>query len=250
MESMFEKHPVFEEPPETAHIWRYMSFGKYVSLLSRQALYFCRADRLQDMYEGRLPKPTYEGTHEWLRAGYDDTRHNTILNCWSLGEYESVALWHIYVPSREGVAIRSSFGRLKDSFRAEGMFQEARAHIGLVCYIDFNQHDFVGPDRTAFNAFIPLMHKRLYFEYEREVRAVISGLGTHFLDSVIRKSEGLYVPISLSGLIESVHVAPEAPLWFLEIVRHTTEFHGLDPALVIQSGLDEPPPGYGNAGGD
>ena len=246
MESMFERHPAFEEPPETAHVWRYMSFGRYVSLLSRQALYFCRADKLQDIYEGRLPKPTYEGTHERLRAGYEDKRHNTILNCWSLGEYESVALWHIYVPSHEGVAIRSSFGRLKDSFRVESLYQDARVHIGLVRYIDFNQHDFVGPDRTAFNTFIPLMHKRRYFEYEREVRAVISGLGTSLLDTLIRQSDGLYVPISLSGLIESIHVAPDAPFWLLEVVRHTTKIYGLDPALVIQSGLDEPPPGYGS----
>ena len=90
------------------------------------------------------------------------------------------------------------------------------------------------------------MHKRRYFEYEREVRAVISGLGTSLLDTLIRQSDGLYGPISLSGLIESIHVAPDAPFWLLEVVRHTTKIYGLDPALVIQSGLDEPPPGYGS----
>ena len=46
---MYERHPVFEEPIEEATLWRYMSLGRLISLLSHQALYFCRVDRLQDV---------------------------------------------------------------------------------------------------------------------------------------------------------------------------------------------------------
>lgn len=106
---MYEKHPVFEEPVEEATLWRYMTLGRLISLLSRQALYFCRVDKLQDVFEGRLSKPTYDLMDPHFRAIFEGTRVSTILSCWSIGEYESVALWKTYVPHGEGVVLRSTF---------------------------------------------------------------------------------------------------------------------------------------------
>jgi hypothetical protein len=240
---VYEKHPVFEEPVEEATLWRYMTLGRLISLLSHQALYFCRVDELQDVFEGRLPKPTYDLTDPHLRTAYEDTRVSTILSCWSIGEHESVALWKTYVAHGEGVALRSTFARLRDSFRPVGLFEEARVHIGLVRYVSFDEHNFVGSDGLAFNAFVPLVHKRPYFEYEREVRAAISGLGTHFLGTVIRQTPGMYVPVDIKGLIAAVHVPPEAPEWFKDAVTAAMERFGLDPMLVRQSAVDAPPPG-------
>ena len=35
-----------------APVWRYMDLDKFQSLLKEKALYLCRADRLQDRFEG------------------------------------------------------------------------------------------------------------------------------------------------------------------------------------------------------
>jgi len=53
-------HPVFQQP-ENSHerIWRYMDFTKFVSLLHTKGLFFCRADKLGDPFEGSIPEPTY-----------------------------------------------------------------------------------------------------------------------------------------------------------------------------------------------
>ena len=40
--------------PAGATLWRYMSFAKFVALLDRESLFFSRADRLEDNFEGSL----------------------------------------------------------------------------------------------------------------------------------------------------------------------------------------------------
>lgn len=238
---MYEKHPVFLEPDETAQLWRYMTLGKFVSLLTKRALFFCRVDRLQDRFEGHLTRPTFDIVHPRLRVAYEQERSRSIVSCWTLLEHESVALWNTYVPQGEGVAILTSFARLRDSFRAEGFLKEARVHIGRIHYVDFQQHNFVGPDNTAFNGFVPLVHKRPYFRFESEVRALISGLGTHSLDQVIHQVDGLNVPVDVDLLIQEVRVAPGSPEWFLNAVREVAEALRFNGQRVLRSDVDVPP---------
>ena len=37
-------------------IWRYMNLKKFESLLNYRALFFCRADRFSDPFEGSIPR--------------------------------------------------------------------------------------------------------------------------------------------------------------------------------------------------
>jgi hypothetical protein len=54
-------HYVFTEPSNPdIRIWRYMDFAKYVSLLETSALWFSRADKLGESFEGKLGDP-FEG---------------------------------------------------------------------------------------------------------------------------------------------------------------------------------------------
>ena len=54
---MYKEHPAFEKPSdEDIKIWRYIDFTKFVSLLDKQALFFARADRLSDPFEGSYSK--------------------------------------------------------------------------------------------------------------------------------------------------------------------------------------------------
>jgi hypothetical protein len=41
-------------------IWRYMDFTKFVSLLDRSALFFARADKFKDQFEGSWTKKNFE----------------------------------------------------------------------------------------------------------------------------------------------------------------------------------------------
>ena len=51
---MYKEHRACNPPSSDAILWRYMDFTKYVSLLEKRALFFARADKLEDPFEGYL----------------------------------------------------------------------------------------------------------------------------------------------------------------------------------------------------
>ena len=54
---MYEEHPTFIQPEnEEIKVWRYMDFTKLVSLIDSRRLYFTRADKFADPFEGSWPK--------------------------------------------------------------------------------------------------------------------------------------------------------------------------------------------------
>lgn len=179
---MYKEHRAFEKPnDENIKIWRYLDFTKLVSLLDKQALFFCRADKLLDPFEGSYSKANiqlrpkvYKGilsekVQTKLSDIYDYIRKCTIVNCWHISEHESAAMWKLYLKSDEGVAIQSTFKRLVESFND----YLKDVYIGKVKYIDYKT-DLI----PEGNLFFPYLHKRKSFEYEHELRAIIGELPT------------------------------------------------------------------------
>lgn len=60
--------PGITTPEDTACLWRYMSFEKFVSLLATKTLFFTRADKFDDPFEGFTPPSVTLPTAE--RSGY------------------------------------------------------------------------------------------------------------------------------------------------------------------------------------
>ena len=52
---MHKEHEYLDIPPDDVVLWRYMDFTKFVSLLEKSALFFPRADKLGDPFEGYWP---------------------------------------------------------------------------------------------------------------------------------------------------------------------------------------------------
>jgi hypothetical protein len=259
-------------PPDDADalLWRYIDFTKLVSLLETRSLYFARADTLDDAFEGSLTRATVEARHEHdpderLRTSmmYRWFRLHTFVNCWSLGNHESAALWRLYVPPEGGVALRSSFRRLSRSFgAARGVVRDARddesflmgdgVYIGRVRYADYDLDRF--PERLSLPQFV---HKRRSFEFEHEVRAVFQRFpppksrDEHLLTFDIEGTEtriqgaehlptGELVRVSLSTLIDAIHVSPVAPPWFADLVRSVCAKYGLAKPIVQSNLAGEP----------
>ena len=56
-----ERHPSFRVPEDPAtQIWRYTDFTKFVDLLERRALFFGRADAMDDPFEGTYTRPNMD----------------------------------------------------------------------------------------------------------------------------------------------------------------------------------------------
>jgi hypothetical protein len=142
------EHPVFKKPEdEGASLWRYMDFTKLMWMVEHAALFFARADLLGDPFEGSYSRanlalrPVWygeEGVPEEIWKGLDAPRkhflRSTFTNAWHMNNYESAAMWRLYLKTDEGIAIRSTFARLCESLKDA----EPHVFVGLVNYLDYD----------------------------------------------------------------------------------------------------------------
>ena len=241
------EHPAFNIPAdENARIWRYMDFTKFLAMLEHGALFFPRAHLLGDPFEG-----SYSRANEALRESvYKDVKPDsrqqmtqamsrtseqmrkwTMISCWHINPAESAAMWKLYAESERSLAIQSTYRQLRDSL-------DDKVHIGTVNYIDYESQWL-----PEGNTFYPFMHKRMSFEHEHELRAVIqefpqdeSGVNL----AKIPPDPGIWKKLSLQKLAETVYVSPGAPGWFIELIRLVLSRYEID-IEVRQSSLDTEP---------
>ena len=242
---MYEENAFFNSPPMDAVLGRYLDFTRFLSLMDENALFFVRADKLGDPFEGsysrmninirpelyrdQIPERALQQMGDFIR----ESRRFTLVNCWHWSTYESAAMWRLYSRESDGVAIRTDFKSLSESFLGED-----KIFIGTVDYVDYD---------TAFipenNIFSPYLHKRKSFEPEKEVRALTQEIPRR--DGISDISQDLYVvgkyqPVDLSVLISEVVVAPFAEEWFLELVTSVAARYGLQAAVAKSSLAEEP----------
>jgi hypothetical protein len=216
-----------------------MDFTKFVSSLDTGALFFCRADHFSDAWEGahtvenvrfrpRMWGP--EGNAQMMKDVteiYRSVRMHTFMNCWHLNEVESAAMWKLYVSHNEGIAIQSTFERLTNSFEGDKneMF---KVSVGTVKYLDYEHEMF--PDG---NTMIPFLHKRLSFEHERELRAIVQPIEASSgpLGDIKPFADGLLLDVNLQTLIENIYVAPTCSPWFVDLVKNIATKYGVQMGI-------------------
>ena len=123
----WKPHPSFPEPDHpNALIWRYMDMAKLVSLLSRRALFFCRASKLGGndraeaqvaRWQAKITGARYRKLNVHLPEGVEEIeamateldkepldfsslfeayKEAFLISCWHLNEIESMAMWQVY----------------------------------------------------------------------------------------------------------------------------------------------------------
>lgn len=231
---MHEDHPVFEAPtnPDIS-IWRYMDLAKFLSLLEDEALFFARSDMMSDKFEGSTTRKSLEFSRGYLGPEFDELqrtlsvvrqnlKEHTYLNCWHMSEYESAAMWSLYQVAGHGIAVRSTYRQFRECLRTEDS-----VYIGVVKYVDFDSE--VIPEG---NTLYPYIRKRRSFEFEREIRGVLSHPGQVVQDGTVRWGgesagpPGKSVPVDLDRLVNTVYIAPDAPRWFARLVQSLLARYG------------------------
>lgn len=170
------------ELTDDTKIWRYMSLGPFLSMLTSQALFQTRVDAFKDASEGaygyknsdltpvaaalRLTWRTYSDDkgdyheapekEEIIRAA----RACTAVTCWFRDRgFESFSMWQIYARDHFGVAVVTTVGALKQAFEnAENVL------IGEVSYEELPT--VVADTHKLF------FHKRAEYKDECEIRSV------------------------------------------------------------------------------
>lgn len=164
------------EPDDEAELWRFMDMDKFRDLMANQELYF----RLTDLFKGDdpnegLPKDDLvRGTMGLSKYALEDIRtldhhqgsnrlHSECyyLSCWNLYDGKnSLRMWFQYATF--GVAIRTKYKLLKAAL--DPMLDDTS--LGKVRYGDGAV--------TRYNTFHFIYSKGDEFEWESEVRAVLS----------------------------------------------------------------------------
>lgn len=243
---MYEVHPAFTPPddPETI-LWRYVSMPQFIDMLERNALWFTQLGSLDDPFEGVPHDETLRMHREvndylrgllieksgmsaeqaaaWPAPPVAHPRDFTYANCWHMNAYESLAMWSTY--GSKGIAIRSTFNRLAQSFREVPQ----PVFIGVVTYRD--RRDPRSADDLLGNLLLFATRKGMSYEHERELRVVATQAPV--LDFPPTFAPGIRVePVDLDALIDSVHVAPGTPGWIKELVRRILDRYGINKELV------------------
>ncbi len=183
----------YDVPQPGSSLWRYMDFAKFVAILKDKSLYFPRADRLGDKFEGakgvipnkakwdehylsffrhaiRSPPPGHkcmfaddevEGEAQRLlkevATGGQRALRTTYVSCWHEADVESEALWRLYCPPpAPGLAVRTTYAALNES-----LGDDPNIAIGRVRYVDFRK-GFAGINDAFFCKRQSLSHEERF----------------------------------------------------------------------------------------
>jgi hypothetical protein len=232
-------------------VWRYSQFWKLLYALQNGKLYLTLLDELRlhfDPYETSVPATThadqvptlsnnsaaaqfFDGWHEntasppcgrpgedgWarisrLRRGLCRCSH---ASCWRWGE-ESEAMWRLYCPGGDGVAIRTTFAKLRDSVT------DPHTSVSQVEYFDYKAGRF---SRHKYN-WDPALHKREAFKHEQEVRVLrhdVADWDKASKDDAFRMPTGHELDWDPAALIDEIIVHPQSTPAYCDTVRGAVE---------------------------
>ncbi len=235
-------------PPENnPQLWRYMSLAKFLALIENRELAFSRADKFPDPYEGWLPlqdinflkklvasfesQERVPDKHKDLIELIYRERERMFISCWCASEFESAALWCIYLSGTDGVAVVTDHDTLAGALDKSDLI----IRTSMVRYIDCEKDRLPGD-----YVFEPFVHKRLNFDYEHEVRAMIWSGKEPNESMVPGGATTLFVPVQPEVLIKAVHVSPTDSEWLGALVEKLLRRYEIE-VPIERSGLYERP---------
>ncbi|MED4693774.1 DUF2971 domain-containing protein [Peribacillus frigoritolerans] len=239
---------------ENPTLWRYMDLSKLLSLLDTNSLFFAKPKTFIDTYEGNYSKYDLERINPWFLKYFEEgfklsdfvaaANEYAGVICWHMNDFESAAMWDLYLSSSEGIAIKTNYKRLMGSQVDNRFF----VYPGKVKYIDYHN------EMASLNVFETLFYKRKSFYHENELRLLALAdpiiddghninsyetyTGDKYKGTVALDTEfGANLKWDLSKLIEAIYIAPKAPNWFASVVESVLIKYGLNDVEVIQSDL-------------
>src|SRR5438093_3959706 len=165
---MVIRESTMPQPEPAAKIWRFMTVAELVSLVSERSLFFTRVDKLDDPFEGSLPKSVLEQAENGFESltshgqnmirttrqqvGYVQSKLWTMVNCWYINEHESAAMWKLHAP--EGVAVQSTVEHLVDVMQPD----TEQILVGQVRYLNYESEGWASGSDSSY--VLSIFHKR------------------------------------------------------------------------------------------
>jgi hypothetical protein len=121
-------------------------------------------------------------------------------------------MWQLYLKSNEGIAIKTSVNQLLETII------KAKEKI-MVCTVrDLNYENDIWYHNkdypfTSYNMLTPLIHKRIEFKQENELRLIHQIEETEYYENYWREQEnkkGKNIRIDVENLVEEIYCAPSS----------------------------------------
>lgn len=228
--------PFFEAPKNTnATLWRYMDLTRFVALLEDAALFFSVPENFEDPYEGSLSQANkssrnfvHSRTAQTTQSSGNSDRAKVVISCWYAAQHESAAMWSLYAKSTDAIAICTTYKKLHQLLPPV-------ARLGLVRYVNYRKA-WIPEDRPLHR----FMYKRLSFQHEHELRALIDLRAPEVPLIGQEVVCGLKVPVDLNRLLTKIYVAPKSAEWFLQLVERICQRYELKQRPIRSSLYDDP----------
>ena len=154
---MYKSYSFIKSPTDNTKIWQYMDLSEFIHLLYSKSLFFCNTKKFGDPFEGSLPllnnilnkQKEYQSTKKLLenkkkfknviksqpitKWNYQGWKNRVLVNCWHMNNSESAAMWNSYSYRNSGIALQSTFKRLKNSIKS----CKEEIIIGEVQYLNY-----------------------------------------------------------------------------------------------------------------
>ena len=256
---MIRKLPGISVPNNNDNLWKYMSFEKFVSLLDTESLFFTRADKFDDPFEGFTPPSVmqhYESTTDisTLENFKENLPKYILCSCWHHAEEESMAMWEKYHMHNSGIAIKTTFGNFENC-----LIEDDDVYLGNIEYI--NPYEYQTPKNLVEMSMLYTwyFHKRNPFEYEQEFRAILVQYPTTIMDYIDKHGNiinsdpklkddifretcdtGRYFNVDLSLLIDEIITSPYYQNWITDTVRSIVKQYDFDFEVHASKILKKP----------
>ena len=268
---MYEELNGINPPNNKDILWRYTNLEVFVNLLDTEALYFTRADKFEDPYEGFIPQSIIEAYKqsldrviptefvEAIMKRHEASRKYVMCNCWHQNVVESMAMWEKYHMRNSGVAIKTTGEKMKNSLTSEYSI-----YIGKIEYIYGNTDDaqymqnFLQNDIPLAKklTYFPYFQKRKEYEHEQEVRLIVD-IDPFVMDALTNQTVetvdtfletglpdiceiGMLFDIDVNMLIDEVIVSPYARDWITDTLRSVVQKFGFNFDVRPSTLLDAP----------
>ena len=221
---MYRDNSVLKRPSNNLQpLWRYLSYGRLIELLSTGLLYFRRLSLMDDKWEGLLTEKTRNRIFNHFYAqyrsaevakyqieDYEKHRHDFYINCWHMNDSESYLMWKVY--SDRGCAIETTFERLQIAFdEFPGAIEGT-----TVEYLDFRRDEM-----PVGNIYHLVSRKSLPYRDEKEFRLLFWRYIVE--NQSIPVDDGIKVKVDLKKLISRIWLSPQLTAPRSEIVNLTEQ---------------------------
>jgi hypothetical protein len=223
-------------------IWRYMNMSKFIALLECKKIHLTRLDIFDDLFEAHYPIVDYDRHFsqmldiDWSIVDLKRDHRNLMellkqgwfyVNCWHVNSVESYAMWNIYTTKSEGIAIKTTIGKLKQSIKSQ-----LRIFYSKISYLDYNNESLIEYQMSCRQKGVlihpfPAFYKEKSYEYEKEFR--VAFMNNPFIDKTNDSHKA--IDVNLDTLIEEIYISPYAGKWFRDLIEKVVKRYKLNAPI-------------------